>query len=73
VDFLFKWRHRDGSTVEFSPAGWISDDPIKADWLSEISQLYSSTPGIPPPIRNWLQEECELIDVSGPDGWELTP
>jgi len=38
-----------------------------------MSQLYSSTPGIPPLIRNWLQEECELIAVSGPDGWELTP
>jgi hypothetical protein len=52
-------------TVEFNPAGWTSNDPIKADWLSKMNQLYSSSPGIPPAIRNWLQEECELIDVSG--------
>ena len=58
VNFCFKWRHRDGSTVEFKPTGWTSDDPLKADWLSKTNQLYSS-PGIPPGIRNWLQEECE--------------
>jgi hypothetical protein len=66
VNFCFKWRLRDGSTVEFNRNGWISDDPIKADWLSEMDQLYSSTPGIPPAIRNWLQEHCELTDFSGP-------
>jgi hypothetical protein len=66
VNFCFKWRHRDGSTVEFNRNGWISDDPIKADWLSEMNQLYSSTPGIPPGIRNWLQEHCELTGFSGP-------
>jgi hypothetical protein len=66
VNFSFKWQHRDGSTVEFNPNGWISDDPIIADWLSKMNQLYSSTPGIPPVIRNWLQEECELIDVRAP-------
>jgi hypothetical protein len=71
VNFCFKWRHRDGSTVEFNPNGWICDDPIIADWLSKMNQLYSSTPGISPAVRNWLQEECELIDVgalgSSPD------
>jgi hypothetical protein len=66
VNFCFKWRHRDGSTVEFDPNGWNSNDPIKADWLSQMNQLYGSSPGIPPAIRNWLQEECELIDISGP-------
>src|ERR1700741_1142657 len=34
--------HRDGSTVEFSPAGWASDDPVKADWLAKMNQLSSS-------------------------------
>jgi|ERR1700730_4039708 len=63
VNFCFKWRHRDGSIVEFNPNGWISDDPTIADWLSKMNQLYSSTPGISPVIRNWLQEECELTDV----------
>jgi hypothetical protein len=27
-----------------------------------MNQLYSSTPAISPAIRNWLQEECELIE-----------
>jgi hypothetical protein len=66
VNFSFKWRHRDGSTVEFSANGWFSDDAIIADWLSKMNQLYSSTPGIAPVVRNWLQEECELIDVRAP-------
>src|SRR4029077_2447005 len=35
VNFCFKWRHRDGSTIEFSANGWSSDDPAKADWLSK--------------------------------------
>jgi hypothetical protein len=66
VNFCFKWRHRDGSTVEFSPNGWISDDPIKADWLSRMNQLYGCGPGIPPGVLNWLRNECELIEVNGP-------
>jgi hypothetical protein len=41
MNFCFKWRHRDGSTVEFSPAGWASDDPPKVDWLSKMDQLVS--------------------------------
>jgi hypothetical protein len=67
VNFCFKWRHRDGSIVEFSANGWFSDDAIIADRLSKMNQLYSSAPGISPAIRNWLQEECELIEVSPPD------
>jgi len=66
VNFCFKWRHRDGSTVEFNWNGWTSNDPTKADWLSSMNQLDGSSPGIPPAFRNWLQEECELIDISGP-------
>jgi hypothetical protein len=72
VNFCFKWRHRDGSTVEFSPTkGWTSDDPMKTERLSKLNQLSSATPVIPPSVLNWLQEECELIDVgtlgSSPD------
>ena len=63
MNFCFKWRHRDGSIVEFSANGWFSDDASIADWLSKMNQLYGSAPGISPAIRNWLQEECELIDV----------
>jgi hypothetical protein len=67
VNFCFKWRHRDGSIIEFSQSGWFSDDFIIADWLSKMNQLYSSTPAISPAIRNWLQEECELIEITPPD------
>jgi hypothetical protein len=66
VNFCFKWRHRDGSIIEFSQSGWFSDDFIIADWLLKMNQLYSSTPAISPAIRNWLQEECELIEVTPP-------
>ena len=65
MNFAFKWRYRDGSIVEFAPTGWTSNDPLKADWLSKMNQLSSSGPAISPAIRNWLQEECELIDFSG--------
>jgi hypothetical protein len=62
MNFAFKWEHRDGSIVEFSPAGWKSDDPEKADWLTKMNQLSSSSPVIAPGIRIWLQEHCELIE-----------
>jgi hypothetical protein len=26
----------DGSTIEFSPEGWQSDDQTKMDWLNEM-------------------------------------
>ena len=67
VKFYLKWKHRDGSTIEFSPAGWTSNDPIKADWLTKMSQLSSLAPSIPPVIRNWIQEECELIAFGEPE------
>lgn len=70
VNFSFKWRHRDGSTIEFNPMGWTSDDPLKADWLSKMNQLSSAGPAITPVIRTWLQNECELISVSGPIAWD---
>jgi hypothetical protein len=61
-NFCFKWRHQDGSTVEFNPSGWASDDPLKADWLSKMNELCSSKPAICPMVRLWLREYCELID-----------
>jgi hypothetical protein len=60
--FCFKWRHQDGSTVEFNPSGWASDDPLKADWLLKMNGLCSSRPTICPAVRFWLREYCELID-----------
>jgi hypothetical protein len=65
MNFCFKWKRRDGSSIELNPSGWSSDDSNKAKWLVEM-QLSGSGPAIPPVIRNWLQEECELISVSGP-------
>jgi hypothetical protein len=60
--FCFKWRHQDGSTVEFNPSGWASDDPLKAEWLLKMNELCSSEPAISPMVRLWLREYCELID-----------
>jgi hypothetical protein len=66
MNFCFKWRHQDGSILEFGPTGWASDDPQKIDWLLKSNQASGSGVAILPGIRSWLQEECELIDVSGP-------
>ena len=73
MNFYFRWKHRDGSTVEFSPAGWASDDPLKADWLLKMNELSSSGPAICPATRVWLQNECELVKVSGPVVREFPP
>jgi len=62
MHFAFKWKHRDGSTIEFCPGGWDSDDPAKARWLNQESELLSSWPVIPAEIRVWLQQNCELIE-----------
>ena len=67
VKFYLKWRHHDGSTIEFSPAGWTSNDPQKAFWLRKMDQLSSSVPSIPPVIRNWLLQECELVAFGEPE------
>jgi hypothetical protein len=67
VKYYLKWRHRDGSTIEFSPAGWTSGDPLKTDWLTKMSQLSSSAAPIPPVIRNWIREECELVSIGEPE------
>ena len=64
MHFAFKWKHRDGSTIEFSPGGWHSDDPAKAGWLNRESELLSPWPVIPMQTRTWLQQNCELIEFS---------
>jgi hypothetical protein len=64
MHFAFKWKHRDGSTIGFSPEGWHSDDPAKAGWLNQESELLSSWPVIPQGIRAWLQQNCELIEFT---------
>jgi hypothetical protein len=61
-NFCFKWRHQDGSIVEFNSSGWASNDPLKVDWLLKMNELCSSKPTICPAVRFWLREYCELID-----------
>jgi hypothetical protein len=62
MHFAFKWKHRDRSTIGFSPRGWESDDPAKAGWLNQEGELLSSWPMIPAVIRAWLEQNCELIE-----------
>jgi hypothetical protein len=61
MNFQFTWKHEDGSFIEFSEHGWKSDDAEKATWLTEMSDLYSSSPTVPLEIRVWLQRYCRLI------------
>ena len=66
MNFQFTWRHEDGSIIEFSEHGWKSDDAEKATWLTEMSDLCSSSPTVPPGIHVWLQEYCQLIACEVP-------
>jgi hypothetical protein len=61
MKLLATWRRSDGSLVQFSETGWRSTDPEKNEWLVKMSELYSTAPVIPPVIRMWLEEYCELI------------
>ena len=65
MNFLFKWKHEDGSLIQFSKEGWESDDEEKGKWLTEMSNLSSSSPTASPQIRAWLQAHCQLIGCSG--------
>ena len=65
--FLFRWRHRDGSIIEFSERGWSSNDPKKTRWLIRMSQLCSSSPALTPRIKLWLENNCRLVDFTGPE------
>jgi hypothetical protein len=68
LPFLFRWKHADGSIVEFSDQGWGSDDPEKNEWLNKMSQLSASYPILSPAVRMWLRENCHLIEFSGQEG-----
>jgi hypothetical protein len=65
--FLFRWKHSDGSIVEFSEKGWKADDPQKSAWLIEMSELCGNSPVLAPAIRIWLQENCQLVEFTGPE------
>jgi len=66
-NFLFIWRHKDGSIVTFSPEGWSSTDSEKATWLNAMNHLTSSVPSIAPYVRLWLEQECQLLEAHRPD------
>jgi hypothetical protein len=66
MNFLFRWKHNDGSVVEFSEKGWKADDPQKSAWLTKMSDLCSNSPVLPPAIRVWLRENCQLVEFTGP-------
>ena len=66
MNFLFTWKHEDGSIIEFSEHGWESDDAQKGKWLTEMSDLYSSSPTASPQIRVWLKAHCRLASFKGP-------
>jgi hypothetical protein len=51
MNFRFKWKHRDGSMLEFGPTGWTSDDPQKIDCLLKSYQPSGSGVAIPPDVR----------------------
>jgi hypothetical protein len=72
MNFQFTWKHEDGSIIEFSEHGWKSDDAEKATWLTEMSDLYSSSPTVPPEIRVWLQRYCRLIACEVLEGMTST-
>jgi hypothetical protein len=63
---ISRWQHEDGSIVEFSTAGWKSEDAAKTRWLTQMSDLTSSSPVISPLIRMWLEEYCRPIELPGP-------
>ena len=67
MNFRFGWLHQDGSTVIFDHDGWWSSDPAKAGWLNAMNCVASSIPTIAPGIRVWLDQECRLLEVLGPD------
>jgi hypothetical protein len=71
MNFQFTWKHEDGSIIEFSEHGWKSDDAEKATWLTEMSDLCSSSPTAAPGIRVWLQRYCRLISSEVREG--MTP
>jgi len=63
VSFYLSWRHQDGSVVTFSPKGWHSSDPEKSLWLNTMNALTCSVAAIATCVRNWLEDECHLIEA----------
>jgi hypothetical protein len=62
--FMATLQYSDGSIREFSEAGSKSANTERNDWLTTISDVGSTAPEIPPVIKPWLEEKCELLDSS---------
>ena len=62
MSFQFRWKHKDGSIVEFSEKGWRTDDPEKDAWLNKMSAAGSPSPVLTLAIKIWLQSNCELVE-----------
>ena len=67
MSFRFRWKHKDGSIVEFSEKGWRADDPGKDAWLNKMSARYSPSPVLTLGIKIWLQRNCQLVEFRGLD------
>jgi hypothetical protein len=67
MSFRFRWRHNDGSIVEFSEKGWRTDDPEKDAWLNKMSVRNSPSPVFTLGIKIWLQKNCQLVESGGVD------
>ena len=65
MNFALKWKHLDGSMVEFSETGWRSDDPEKAGWLTKMNDLSSAETEIAPGVRICLQQYGNLVEFRG--------
>jgi hypothetical protein len=63
MSFTFKWKHKDGSIVEFSEKGWRAEDPEKSAWLSEMSAHCCPSPVLTRAIKLWLRKNCKPVDL----------
>jgi hypothetical protein len=62
MSFTFKWKHKDGSIVEFSERGWRAEDPKKNAWLSKMSAHCCSSPVLTRAMKIWLRKNCKPVD-----------
>jgi hypothetical protein len=65
MSFRFRWKHNDGSIVEFSEKGWRTVDPGKEAWLNKMSMRNSPSPVFTLGIKIWLQKNCQLVESEG--------
>ena len=64
MSFRFRWKHKDGSIVEFSEKGWRTDDPGRDEWLNRMSARYGPSPVLTRGIKIWLQRNCQPVEFS---------